>query len=109
MCSADLFVLPTYTEGFPYVIMEAMACGCPIISTPVGAIEEMLTSDEGILGYLVPVKDSHSLKERILYCLANRNETLLLGEKARKKALNCFSSDVMMKKLFSQYLKVINC
>lgn len=109
MCSADLFVLPTYTEGFPYVIMEAMACGCPIISTPVGAIEEMLTSDEGLLGYLVPVKDSHSLKERILYCLANRNETLLLGEKARKKALNCFSSDVMMKKLFSQYLKVINC
>lgn len=104
MCSADLFVLPTYTEGFPYVIMEAMACGCPIISTPVGAIEEMLTSDEGLLGYLVPVKDSQALKERILYCLANREKSLSLGEKARIKALSNYSSEVMMKKLFRQYL-----
>jgi len=42
MLSAGIFVLPTYTEGFPNVILESMACACPIIASNVGAIPEML-------------------------------------------------------------------
>lgn len=47
MCKCDVFVLPTYTEGFPNVILESMACGCAIVTTPVGAIPEMLEDEEG--------------------------------------------------------------
>ena len=42
MLQADIFVFPSYTEGFPNVILEAMACGCSIVSSDVGAIPEML-------------------------------------------------------------------
>lgn len=46
---AEIFVLPSYTEGFPYVIMEAMALKKAIAATNVGAIPEMLSENSGIV------------------------------------------------------------
>lgn len=66
MKSCDLFVLPTYTEGFPNVIIESMACGCAIVTTPVGAIPEMLEEENGKqYGILVPPQNVEKLKEGI--------------------------------------------
>lgn len=47
MLGCGIFVLPTYTEGFPNVIIESMACGCAIVTTAVGAIPEILAEDDG--------------------------------------------------------------
>lgn len=59
MLRCDIFVLPTYTEGFPNVILESMACGCAIIASSVGAIPEMLEDDENgkKCGILVSPRD----------------------------------------------------
>jgi glycosyltransferase involved in cell wall biosynthesis len=66
MLSCDLFVLPTYTEGFPNVILESMACGCAIVTTPVGAIPEMLEEENGKhYGILVSPKNVEELKRGI--------------------------------------------
>lgn len=62
MMQCDIFVLPTYTEGFPNVILEAMASGCAIITTPVGAIPQMLEEMDGMrYGVLVEPRDSEHL------------------------------------------------
>lgn len=62
----DILVLPSYGEGMPIVIMEAFAMGCAIISTKVGGIPELVTSDNGIL---VEPGDKNALKEAIkTYC-----------------------------------------
>lgn len=73
MRASDIFVLPTYTEGFPNVILEAMAAGCAIVSTPVGAIPEMLEpeSDGAPVATLVPVKDVVALRSAIVELLDN--------------------------------------
>ena len=66
MLACDVFVLPTYTEGFPNVILESMACGCAIVTTPVGAIPEMLEEENGKrYGILVEPKKAQELKEGI--------------------------------------------
>lgn len=96
MRKASLFVLPTYTEGFPLVIMEAMACGCPIITTPVGAIEEMLTLGDQKLGYLVPVGDTETLRNTICYCLSHPEETLYRASLAQEKVFSVYTLECVV-------------
>lgn len=70
MLKCDVFVLPTYTEGFPNVILEAMACGCAIITTPVGAIPEMLEEENGnSFGIMVEPKNVLQLNQAIVRML----------------------------------------
>lgn len=101
MRQAGVFVLPTYTEGFPYVIVEAMASGCPIITTPVGAIEEMLSYNGELQGYLVPPKDVMMLHEQIIYCLDHRDELCNKAEMAKEKAYAEYSTDAVMNKFIN--------
>ena len=83
MLTRDVFVLPTYTEGFPNVILESMACGCAIVTTPVGAIPEMLEEENGKhYGILVAPRNVQELKEGIEAML--NNETL--KQECRKNA-----------------------
>ena len=62
MADAALFCLPSYTEGFPIVILEAMALQCAIVASPVGAIPEMLADGAGVM---VDVGDKIALAEQL--------------------------------------------
>jgi teichuronic acid biosynthesis glycosyltransferase TuaC len=58
MAAADLVTLPSYSEGHPNVLVEALACGRPVVATPVGGIPEVVDADCGLL---VPARDSAAL------------------------------------------------
>lgn len=57
---ADLFLLPSWNEGFPIVLFEAMGCGLPIISTNVGCISEIINEENGII---IPIKDPEKMAD----------------------------------------------
>lgn len=66
MLGCGIFVLPTYTEGFPNVIIESMACGCAIITTTVGAIPEILEAEEGkAFGIMIEPRNTEQLIDAI--------------------------------------------
>lgn len=71
MRRATIFVLPSLTEGLPYVLVEALACGCPIIATdsPGGGPAEILKS--GAYGLLIPPGDENALSDAMLRLLRN--------------------------------------
>lgn len=86
LLSTGIFVFPSYTEGFPNVILESMACGCAIVTTSVGAIPEMLDmgSNEPC-GLCSEPKDAESLRRNVQFFLDNPNEARKYGERAMKR------------------------
>lgn len=93
---ADMFVLPTYAEGMPVCVIEAMAAGLPIISTPVGGIPELIT--DGCEGWLVDPGNISALAEKITRLAMNKAERQSMGQAARSKAAR-FDRSVVMRRL----------
>jgi len=96
--AARALVLPSFAEGLPVVIMEAMALGRPVIATFVGGIPELVQSGEN--GWLVPAGDVGALADAIQKCLEVPPKMLeRMGESARKLALAQHDVDVEVSRL----------
>ena len=84
--AADIFVLPSLSEGRPTVINEAMASECAIVASDVSGIPEQV--DDGCNGFLVPPADPAALAEKIRYLIENESETTVMGRNSRKKIVD---------------------
>ncbi|MBD1916324.1 MULTISPECIES: glycosyltransferase family 4 protein [Cyanophyceae] len=83
-CDASLLVFPSLVEGFGLVILEAMACGIPVITTPNAAGPDIIT--DGVEGFIIPIRDSAAIQEKLEWCYDHPEETMAMGLAARQKA-----------------------
>jgi len=98
---ATLFVLPSYHEALPYVLLEAMAVGLPVITTPVGAIPEII--EDGRHGFLIQPGDYTALASRMAQLLEDK---ALRGEMSlanRRLIQRSFMPDMAMARLRAIY------
>lgn len=78
LCRCDALILPSYIEGLPLSILEAMAYRKAVITTPVGGIPSMI--EDGTNGFLVEPGDGSAFVDKIIYLIEHRQECLLMGE-----------------------------
>ena len=85
LSECQIFVLPSYHEGMPRSVMEAMAMGRPVITTNVPGCKD--TIDDQISGILVPAKDSKALAGAMIKMINTRNTWRKMGKAGREKAV----------------------
>lgn len=84
---AEVFVQPSLSEGFPFTVIEAMACGRPVVATDVGGVREAV----GDAGIIVPPRAPKELAEAVTKLMEDRELREELGKRARERVLKLFT------------------
>ncbi|MBW0163717.1 MAG: glycosyltransferase [Sediminibacterium sp. Gen4] len=97
LAKADIFILPSYSEGMPNSLMEAMASGIPSIATDVGGVKDLIGNNES--GLVIKVGDIKGISNAILYYINETSETERIVQSARQVILNNHSLEIASKKM----------
>jgi len=105
MAASDVFVLPSYREGFGNVIIEAACSGLPSIGSNIYGLTDAIKPNE--TGLLVSARSSKLLEEAMLELVDNDNLRIDMGLNARRRAADLFSQDYITSKILQLYKKLI--
>ena len=101
----DVFVLPSFEEGFVRVMLEAAASGLPVIVTPNTGAEDFFSPGEPE-GWLIPVNDVDALCDSLRSAKQNRDKTFALGQRAAQRA-RAFTWNAYGEKVLANYQRVL--
>jgi N-acetyl-alpha-D-glucosaminyl L-malate synthase BshA len=103
---SDVVLIPSESESFGLVALEALACGVPCVSTNAGGLPEV--NKNGITGYTRDVGDINGLAEAVTTILSDRELAKTMGKAGKEIALNNFSAEVIIPKYIKYYEKILN-
>ena len=103
MSNIDVFVMPSFTEGTPNCIVEAMAHGKPVIASDVGGVPDMIGNEAGLL---VPAGDARALAEAMLRLSRDHELRRSMGRKARENYERLFSPAAVLPLILQTYQRV---
>ena len=98
---ADIFALPSWIEGLPLVVLEAMVHAKPVVATPVGGTAELV--EDGVTGVLVPPRDPERLAAAIRTLVEDPERARALGAAGRERVEREFSEDAMTRRVLEVY------
>ncbi len=101
---ADIYILPSYNEGMPMSVLEAMSYSLPVITTNIGSIPEIIENNEN--GILIEPGNIEELKENILKLINDEKLRKKLGNNARKKIEEKFNIEKQINKIEELYLNI---
>jgi L-malate glycosyltransferase len=101
LSTADIFVLPSRSEGFSNAIVEAMAAALPVVATSVGGNAEAV--EDGVTGLLVPSEDPAALSVAITRLLSDPSQARTMGIAGKALAAEIFTTEAMMNRITAVY------
>jgi len=111
LSNSDIFIYPTYYDGFPYVILEAMSAGLPVITSKnVGGIDDMIINYK--TGILTEKQNQEEIISSIEYLILNEDKRVEMGRHGRKRFLEEYTIDKHLEKLkeiFFSLLLIVHC
>lgn len=100
IAGCSILLLPSYTEGLPYVILEAMSLGVPVIATKVGAVEEVLgIKTHNPAGICVPIKNVDSIVAAIKILATNQSELTGMSANGLKRVKETYAIEKIYKRI----------
>jgi glycosyltransferase involved in cell wall biosynthesis len=103
--ACDVFALPSLHEGFGLSVVEAMACGKPVVVSNLGGLRDIV--DDGISGFLIKPGDLSQLIDKLSYLLKNVDGAKSIGKVARKVVEEKFSGHIIAQRVHTVYEKVL--
>jgi glycosyltransferase involved in cell wall biosynthesis len=97
----DVLVLPSYREGFSRVILEASACGVPVIASDVRGCRDAVVN--GLTGILIPPHNAAKVTEAVINLLQDNARSTQLGQQARLYAEKYFDQNVVIEHIRTTY------
>lgn len=105
LSTADIFVMPSRSEGFSNAIIEAMAASLPVLATDVGGNAEAVQN--GVNGFVIPVEDAAALARAMRRLLDDPARARQMGAAGRKMVAEKFSKDAMMSRTTAAYISLL--
>ena len=101
----DIYINTSVHEGFPMSLLEAMACGLPIVAPNVGGIKEMI--DDGYQGFLIEGRSPKAYSDKCMELIRNKQTIQTMGAASREKIRKYYSMDSMADKYCQLYKNVL--
>jgi N,N'-diacetylbacillosaminyl-diphospho-undecaprenol alpha-1,3-N-acetylgalactosaminyltransferase len=101
---ADIYLLPSYREGVPRTLLEAISMKKPIVTTDTVGCREVVK--DGYNGFLVPVKDSHALANKVEILINDEDKRKIMGENGRIMAIEDFDVNQVVKQYINLYAEL---
>lgn len=103
LCISNVFVFPSYREGFPNVVLQAGAMGLPCIVTDISGSNEII--QQGVNGIVIPVQDAASLLEQMKELLQDATLTFNLAQAARENIVRKYPQQMVWNAVLEAYKK----
>jgi glycosyltransferase involved in cell wall biosynthesis len=103
--NACVCVSPSYYEGLPTFILEAMACGIPVVATNIRAHADVISN--GVNGFLVPVRSPHDMAKMICMLLDEADSRKTVGKAARQTVEENYTWDKVSEKVVDCYERLL--